>query len=92
MKVPLAPDTNPTPTPGDDTTPPSTGNGQTPPIPGKGDSTTGSATTPSQSTENAATGILPQTGDNTKVVMYAGLILLLVALALFAVARRKATK
>lgn len=92
MKVPLAPDQGTTPTPGQGTTPPSSGNGQGSSIPGRGDSTTGSNTTSGQHTENQSTGVLPQTGDNTKVVMYAGVILLLVALALFAVARRKATK
>lgn len=69
------------------------------PTPGDGDENPSTPATPSQSTSEATsttpsteTTTLPQTGESTKFVMYAGLVIILGALVLLVAVRRKATK
>ncbi|MGN5455767.1 MAG: SpaA isopeptide-forming pilin-related protein [Candidatus Kurthia intestinigallinarum] len=92
MKVPEAPKEDPeehhTPTPPGKT-----------PTPGDGGENPSTPATPSQSTSEATsttpatdTTTLPQTGESTKFVMYAGLVIILGALVLLVAVRRKATK
>ena len=85
MKVPEAPKEDPeehhTPTPGD--------GGENPSTPATPSQSTSEATSTTPSTE---TTTLPQTGESTKFVMYAGLVIILGALVLLVAVRRKATK
>lgn len=89
------PSTGKTPTPGTggDTPTPSTDNGKTNTI------TPSTPTTPTQNTNTVTSttpstdkSTLPQTGESTKFVMYAGLAIILGALVLLVAVRRKATK
>lgn len=85
MKVLEAPKEDPeehhTPTPGD--------GGENPSTPATPSQSTSEATSTTPSTE---TTTLPQTGESTKFVMYAGLVIILGALVLLVAVRRKATK
>ncbi len=92
MKVPEAPKEDPeehhTPTPPGKTPTPGDG-GENPSTPATPSQSTSEATSTTPSTE---TTTLPQTGESTKFVMYAGLVIILGALVLLVAVRRKATK